>query len=737
MTGVRTEIDPSTLASLPRAHRFRAPSLMLVVVVVGAALPLVRNHIFYFWDDTAGVGVPMWHRIAGSVLHGQLPLLNLDMWRGGNFAAEAATGMWNPVMVAIAVAVYPIDNLAVGITIGKVLFMLVMAGGMYLLARDYGVRRGLSGVVGAVLPLAGYSFFMDSTAWVNALMLTAFTPWVWWTARLAVHRGRSPLWFVLAGYLAVSIGNPYGLLSTGLVIVAVAAEAWFAGTRRRIVTLCAAGIAVLLLNVMTYLPLLLTSSLGYRAGSQTANDGTLKPSMTNLLELSTPSTQPEMPAFHLDYFTVPVVYLAWFVLPTVPWLRWWVFGRAWRAHLGAFVFGAGVLLLMLGPSQLWMFRWPLRLIDFCWIAVLLLWAGAANQGMARTHLRARTAVSVAIVAVGAYLAWGERPNIADLHVYGAVAVLVLVALLIRFGMSSRAGFGVLTVGTLVVLGLQVLWFPSNDNVMNYQFPTSTEQLQQRFAKYQGTVVQVAAFDNDPAADRLPARDYQDLLYGSMYSVAGVAGTTAYSGIGFSSFDGAFCMAYEGDTCAQLWPTLWQHPAGYPVPLADLLRARTVVVQNSLVDTRSGPAPSGWRRSRADETSGLATVWTRDTAPPWPDGLLSYVSADIDVTADQRTGAVDERVTYRAPAAGMLTFARLAWPGYTATVDGQPVPTTTGPAGLLVVHVPAGDGTVALAWHPPGERVSIVAFAVGVLLTLGLAVARRRRRSPMPQGETHP
>lgn len=258
MIDVLDGAGPVAPAGPPRSRRLRAPLLMFAVVVVGAALPLVSNHIFYFWDDTAGVGVPMWHRVADSVLHGHLPLLNVDMWRGGNFAAEAASGMWNPVMVAIAVAVYPIDNLAVGITVAKVLFMLVMSGGMYLLARDYGVRRGVSAVVGAALPLAGYSFFMDSTSWVNALMLTAFTPWVWWTARLAVHRGRSPLWLVVAGYLALSIGNPYALLSTALVFAAVAAEAWIAGRRRKIIELCLAGVAVALLNVMVYLPLLLT-----------------------------------------------------------------------------------------------------------------------------------------------------------------------------------------------------------------------------------------------------------------------------------------------------------------------------------------------------------------------------------------------------------------------------------------------------------------------------------------------
>jgi hypothetical protein len=270
-------------------------------------------------------------------------------------------------------------------------------------------------------------------------------------------------------------------------------------------------------------------------------------------------------------------------------------------------------------------------------------------------------------------------------------------------------------------------------VLDYQFPNSAARLHQRFAKYRGTVVQIAAFAQDPAADRLPDRDYRDLLYGSMYGVAGVASTTAYSGIGFAAFDDVFCMAYEGDTCAAGWPALWREPAGYPVPLADLLRARTVVVQNSLVDTRSGPAPRGWHRTPAAENSGLATVWTRDSGYPWSGGLLSYASDGVVVTADRRTGTVGERLRYRSTAPGTLTFARLAWPGYTATVDGRPVPTTTGPAGLLVVHVPAGTGTVTLAWRPPGATVSAVAFAAGVLLTVGLVIARRRR-SPLSQGE---
>ncbi|HEY1572343.1 MAG TPA: hypothetical protein VGG05_13440 [Pseudonocardiaceae bacterium] len=729
-----SDAEPAASGRRTRRRLPLAPLLMLAAVAVGAGLPLIGNHIFYFWDDTAGAAVPVWHRIAESVLHGHLPLLSLDLWRGGNFAAEAATGMWNPVVVAVAIAVYPIDNLAAGIALGKAFFMLVMAGGTYLLARDVGVRRSLAAAVGAVLPLAGYSFFMDGTAWVNALMLTAFTPWLWWTARL-VARGRSPLLLVLTGYLAVSIGNPYGLLACGFVILAGSVDAWLSGRRGRIGVLLLSGVAVALLNVQVYLPLLLTSSVGFRAAAETLNNGFLKPSVTNLLELSTPSAQPLTANFLSGNLTVPVAYLAWFVLPTLPWLRWTLLRERWREHVELYVFGGCFLLLMLGPSQIWMFRWPLRLIDFFWFPVLLLWALLAGQGPVRTRWRWRAAVSALVVAVGAYLAWGELPRTWRWDVLGAVVVLALVGVLVRFGLSTRAGCVALVVGSLLVLGLQVVWFPGNFTVTNYQFPTSVAGLQARFAKYHGNVVQLSDIGLD-VPERLPDQAYTDVLYGSMYSVAGVESTTAYSGIGFSKLDGRLCQSYQGSVnCPASWTRLWLPPDGYPVPLADLLRARTVVVQNSLVDTRHRTPPPGWHRTPADESSGLTAVWTRDQALPWPAGRLSH-AAGVQVLSDAVTGQVDEHLTYRRTGTGpaALTFARLAWPGYTATVDGRPTAVRSGPYGLLVVDLPAGanGGAVQLSWSPPGWRASAVAFGLGIALAAGLGawsvmVRRRVRR----------
>ncbi|HEV2777951.1 MAG TPA: hypothetical protein VGX25_00985 [Actinophytocola sp.] len=735
-----TKTPPSPTTSRPYlSSRYVAPVLMLGVVAVGAALPVLRNHIFYMWDDTAAVGLPNWLRMADAITHGRLPLLELDMWRGGDLAAEGVGGMWNPVIVLVAIAASTFDNMALAITLGKTFFMMVMALGSYLLARGFGIRPTLSAAYGTMLPFAGYSLFVDGTAWVNALILSAFTPWLWWAARRVLHRDGSVLWVIVAAYLCLSLGNPYGLISTAVVLLAVMVEAWVVGNRPKIVWLALAGGAALLLNVQVYLPLMLSTSVGFRADNHTFNNEFFSPDLNDLATMSTPSAQPYIISWALPTLSVPAMYLAWFVLPLLPWLRWRRLVEVWRPLTSVLVLGGVFGLLMLGPSQIWLFRWPLRLIDFVWLAAGLAFMVLANFGLHRTHRIGRAAGSLAIIVAGGYLGWADTPTFLTRHVAAAIVVAVLVALLIRFDVTTRLGYGVLALGTLLVLGLQVFWFPGFYNVLNYQFPNSRALLEERFAKYEGLTVQLADLHRVGGQDLVPDRAYKDMLFGNMYSVAGVESTTAYSGIGFTRFDNTLCAVYQGSTtCPEAWGALWRNFPGYDVPLADLLRARTVVVQNKLIDTRRSTPPEGWRRDTAAEESGLVTVWKRIDPLPFPGGRLSHATPGVSIVDDRPAGDVAERVRFhRDDASGpaALTFARLAWPGYTATVDGRALNLRTGPAGLVVVDLPAGvtAGEVELTWSPPGATVSAVALYLGAALSIGLVIGpwylRRRTRRP--------
>jgi hypothetical protein len=203
----------------------------------------------------------------------------------------------------------------------------------------------------------------------------------------------------------------------------------------------------------------------------------------------------------------------------------------------------------------------------------------------------------------------------------------------------------------------------------------------------------------------------------------------YSGMGFEEFADALCMGYRGQVCPEAFDRAWRPAGDTGAPLIDLLGVETLVIDSRVFPgpARQPPRP-GWSLATRDR---LRTVWVRDETIGYG-GRLSWVSPGVDVLSDAGTGTSEE-VRVRAAEAGTLVFARLAWPGYTATLDGEPVDVREGPAGLLSVDVPAGRHVVDIAFRSPGLSAGIVAAAAGALLSLGQSavwlVARRRRRPP--------
>ena len=144
---------------------------------------------------------------------------------------------------------------------------------------------------------------------------------------------------------------------------------------------------------------------------------------------------------------------------------------------------------------------------------------------------------------------------------------------------------------------------------------------------------------------------------------------------------------------------------------------------------NGPdrVPAGWS---VQERNSVVTVLKRDAPLPFAGSRLSYASPGLQVVSAASTGFEGERVTYRG--SGKALFAALAWPGWTATVDGKDVKVEQGPAGLIQLDLPAssGESTVDLAFSPPGLgfgwKLLVGALALGLLHALFLAVTGRRR-----------
>jgi hypothetical protein len=721
-------------------RRAAVPAGVAALVALLAQLPMIRTKLFYFWDDSAAQFIPMYRALGEQVLAGNWPTqLDPAAWMGGNLSAEAMFGEWNPVNVLNYVLVASLPDLAVAAAIVKTEHLVLLAVGTYLLCREYGAARWAAAPLAVALPFSGFTLYFEAASWAAGLISFSWVPLLWWSLRRYLNGKLLAIWPFVIGFLTITSGNPYGLLAVGVVVFGLIVEQLL--TRQRIwgllaIAACLGGVALLV-----FLPLIGNASVSWRASRELFNNGQLVPSMGDLFNASMPSHQPKIIPFAAGSIRmeVPAVYFAWFVLPLLPWLRWSKLRGDWRRIAAPVTIAAVYLALCLGPSNFWWFRWPLRLVEYLFLALAVVFAVLLSSKLATDHVRRRAGVTAALLLASGYLSFASWPKMAKLHL---VSILVLAGLVTLVVVLSRKGprwtSGVLLIGTAAVLVLQLLWFPFNRSMAGYPFPTNAAELDRLGHRYQGTTLQIADLG------KVDQHGWQsrELLFGNTFRAAGVDSTTSYSGIGHRAFHKALCLYWNGSTCAELYGRLWQPQGDGSPALADALRLQTIVVQRKLIDDPVPPA--GWHVvRRSDEV----TVLRRDKPPPFPKGRLSGVSPALTAEADECRSQRDERVRFRrtGPGRATLVFARINWPGYRAEVDGVSVPVRSDPAGLVTVDVPdsVNAGEVRLQWTPPGQTLGLAGSAAGLAgaLTLTLFQLRRRRRPPplalvpLPRKET--
>ena len=90
------------------------PLLVVVATAVYTAVPFLVTGWFYQRGDTAAQFAPTWWHLGQMVRDGQWPpWLDPHSWAGGNYAAEALFGIYNPLNVLIWVFVSLGPDLAV------------------------------------------------------------------------------------------------------------------------------------------------------------------------------------------------------------------------------------------------------------------------------------------------------------------------------------------------------------------------------------------------------------------------------------------------------------------------------------------------------------------------------------------------------------------------------------------------------------------------------------------------
>ncbi len=185
---------------------------------------------------------------------------------------------------------------------------------------------------------------------------------------------------------------------------------------------------------------------------------------------------------------------------------------------------------------------------------------------------------------------------------------------------------------------------------------------------------------------------------------------------------------SGKTTENAVRALFEREPTTGLPWVDLLGYRVVLVHRSRADLVEKASEGEWapvarsehfvKLARTDESAGSPVA-----------GRVTATVGEVSVEAVS-VGGESQRYDVSAPDGGRLVFRDVYWPGYVATLDGEPLPVT--PLQQLLVSVvlpPGAEGELVVEFRAPSARsVAATVGGGGFLLLLALGVYAREVRS---------
>ena len=698
-------------------------AVVTAVTITTALVALLFNSRFYYFDDTQSGSTGIWYRFGSRLLSGEFSFLDLSTWGSGNILVEGQWGVFNPLMVAIALGSRFVENFALYATGVKVFVLVVGALGGYTLMRAVRAGRTISILIACLIPLTGFTVYMDASSWVTGLICWALFPWLW-VSVIKVQRGAWG-YFPAGGFLflIVSVGYFHGTL---MALLLLTADVLGSAIRRRwseaLPPLVLAVVGVLFM-ILVYAPSILSSPVTLRSGTSIASSGFLGPDLSDLATLTAIAGGSELPTWSDRVVAVPLFYAGWAV-PLV------LLGVTSRLRSRRFEWTPAIMLvfsaaLLLGPTDVGPLRFPVRVLPYVMLAALVVIAQNARDSQ-WSVLRSRPwpnllASLLTLPVLAFWLTWSDSPASLRAQFVGLLAVaaaLLILAALARRGTRAK---GLLSAALLATMLLTVLtrFIAPSSFLPDFGMPAERDRLQSQLRDVSGPVFVVG---NTEGAE-IPGL-WEESLMARLWQVNPAEVQNSYVVIGYANYVGDLGLNYLGQTPAQTLDTLFSEDPKTGQNVVDLLGIDNVQLwRNTFGDRDLNQPPPGWRVAQ----DGRYTVlWSRD-APRYLTGAVTYASPGVEYVME---GNLEDeavvRVTNPGTDPGTLVFARLAWPGYRA--DGAEL---ADPARgyLLSVQVPGGvsDHAVTVRYQPPGLRIGLMAGGAALLILAGAEILRRRSK----------
>lgn len=738
----------------PPERRRTWPAVVLSTAIVSGLFTLLflRNHRFAYLDDRQADGVAKLVDMGRILQSGEWPWLSTDVVNSGGYAVEYQNGVFNPVNLAFGVLMGNLDDAAFASFLQLLGHLVLLTAAAAWLGRMVGLSTAWTVAFAVSVGFQPYTVFWGA-AWYQAVV--SFSWFVLAVAAaVALHltgRQRHGWLLLVATFLCHQSGWPLAIPVLGLFVAALVVARLMTGQPRAGTAWLAAfygGGAVA--SLVGLYPLLVSFEFAARSSSISNDSNFNVAPLEGLAHAADPA--------YWGWFTnfdghqlqeLPHFYVAWFLLPVL--VFWRPVAGAVPARVRALAFATLGLLLVtalgaLGPERFLVFRFPTRFLQFSGFFLLLAVALLVAHGRF-TFTRRRAAVLAGLLLLQAVNALQAHPDGPGRIVWltALVGVLCLAVVAPRVAgpggrlrlpgrlASARASDAAVAVGTVVVLAVVALLHPMARGY-DWGFPhdlTTVEPLSQRdYTLWFGSY---APLDR-PGELPSPVDDVADFYAEYRPSSTGLlVGERQVNG--YSPLAHRFLREHVpiddhgnfGDTGAERFAAV---DPGTGLTWLELLRVDQVVaVLGPRDQLLQEVLDDSWKR--VDEGRHTATY---RHAPYDLPGLVSYTAPGTEVAARDdcplRHSHECVDVTVAGDDPGRVVFARLWFPGYSATLDGEPVDVVRYDGTLVAVDLPAGtDGELVVSYRSPGF-VPLAALAGAVVA--GLAIAqlgvRRRRRT---------
>ncbi|MCU1645653.1 MAG: hypothetical protein JWN03_5928 [Nocardia sp.] len=717
-----------------RREVYRWGFVTAIGVTLGYIAVLLANARHFYTDDTESQYSGLWVFFGRAFRNGDFPLLRPEQWMSGNYTNEEA-GLFNPPQLLIDLIAPSVPNLAVYATIVKVIFAIIAGLGVYRVCLAYNSRPQWAAVAGVAFPFTGFFLFFDEASWFTAMTGTAWMIHAW-ASSVRYARGKSgPISVFVFLYLAISVQYVFPAVEAAIMLVAVAVGelvwrgrvSWMPLARLVAAAACA-GAA----GLITFLPSMLSAQVSWRGNSQINNDQFLTVPWSESLNASLPSTLPAFNSWWGYVQPLPMVYIAWFLIPALAFVDWHAARAQWKQFTSLALFAIIMLMWTAGPGTIGPLRWPARVLPMLALGLLVLVCVLLGRfGTVRGWRNRSIAAGVLILALWVRT-FSADPHDVLWHVLSAVVVGLLGATVVWLartrGISAAVALTIVAMFPIAyfqVLGVQ-------PTPMSWNLPANREEAKAAFPKFQGgTTLQLGDRGLVQPADKSLEGAYGSLVWGNYAKDLEQNYVNGYTPNGYFYFGEMLCMIWDGGVCPDSYRRMFTPEPTTGRTLADLMLIDRIVLQKAMFpDAGNQPAPDGWHFVDAPGHQKYIWVLERDN------GLISTVDGrigdarNVDATSISETDATS-KVRVSSESGGRIVFARLGWPGYRVTLNGKSIPFTTVAKSFVAVDIPAGtsNAELELTWRPPGWKIGIGSAALGLagLGVLEWLYLRTRRR----------